>query len=124
MILREPVLISTVTASVPDDMPLSGILKAVFPMGSMTGAPKVSAMRLIERYERTRRGLYSGTVGYITPKGNFDFNVVIRSVLYNALNGYVSVQAGSAITYGCDAEAEYAECQLKAKAMLQALRGL
>lgn len=117
-------MISTVTASVPGAASFSDIIRAVFPMGSMTGAPKVSAMQLIERYERTRRGWYSGTVGYITPKGNFDFNVVIRSILYDERTRYVSVQAGSAITYDCDAAAEYDECRLKAKAMLQALQGL
>lgn len=92
-------------------------------MGSMTGAPKVSAMHLIEKYENFKRGLYSGAVGYITPKGNFDFNVVIRSILYNSDKKYVSVPVGSAITHYSIPEQEYQECLVKAKAMLEALKG-
>jgi len=114
-------MISTVTCTIPQDLSFSEIIKAVFPMGSMTGAPKIAAMELIEQYEPTKRGLFSGAVGYMTPKGNFDFNVVIRSILYNEQNQYISIQAGSAITIDCDAEKEYEECLLKAKAMLEAL---
>lgn len=101
----------------------SQILRDAFPMGSMTGAPKVMAMQLIEQYERTRRGLYSGAVGYFDPAGDFDFNVVIRSILYNAESGYVSVQVGGAIVFDSDPEQEYEECLLKAEAMLKALEG-
>ncbi|MFN8296850.1 MAG: anthranilate synthase component I family protein [Chitinophagales bacterium] len=115
-------MISTITCSIENNLTFSEIIKAVFPMGSMTGAPKIAAMQLIEKYEATKRGLFSGAVGYITPKGNFDFNVVIRSILYNSANKYVSIQAGSAITIDCDAEKEYEECLLKAKAMLEALK--
>lgn len=115
-------MISTVTCTIPQNLSFSEIIKAVFPMGSMTGAPKIAAMQLIEKYEPTKRGLFSGAVGYMTPKGNFDFNVVIRSILYNEQNQYVSIQAGSAITIDCDAEKEYEECLLKAKAMLEALK--
>ncbi len=115
-------MISTVTSTIPQDLSFSEIIRAVFPMGSMTGAPKIAAMQLIEQYEPTKRGLFSGAVGYMTPKGNFDFNVVIRSILYNSINKYISIQAGSAITIDCDAEKEYEECLLKAKAMLEALR--
>ncbi|RMF28776.1 MAG: aminodeoxychorismate synthase component I, partial [Bacteroidetes bacterium] len=93
-----------------------------FPMGSMTGAPKVRAMELIEQYEATRRGLYSGSVGYLAPDGDFDFNVVIRSILWNARNGYLSFHAGSALTAAADPRAEFEECLLKAEAMMQALR--
>jgi para-aminobenzoate synthetase component 1 len=114
-------MISTITCNIPQNLSFSEIIKAVFPMGSMTGAPKIAAMQLIEKYEQTKRGLFSGAVGYITPKGNFDFNVVIRSILYNSTNNYISIQAGSAITIDCDAEKEYEECLLKAKAMLEAL---
>ena len=114
-------MISTITCNILQNLTFSDIIKAVFPMGSMTGAPKIAAMQLIEQYESTRRGLFSGAVGYITPKGNFDFNVVIRSILYNSTNQYVSIQAGSAITIDCDAEKEYEECLLKAKAMMEAL---
>jgi len=115
-------MISTITCNIPKNLAFSDIIKAIFPMGSMTGAPKIAAMQLIEQYEHTKRGLFSGAVGYITPKGNFDFNVVIRSILYNEQNKYVSIQTGSAITIDCDAEKEYEECLLKAKAMLEALQ--
>lgn len=115
-------MISTVVCQVDKDLPFTEIIRATFPMGSMTGAPKFSAMHLIEKFEETKRGLYSGAVGYITPLGNFDFNVVIRSILHNASNGYTSVQVGSALTIDCKAEYEYHECLLKAAAMMEALR--
>ena len=91
-------------------------------MGSMTGAPKISAMKLIEQYESTKRGLYSGAVGYVSPGGDFDFNVVIRSILYNSENKYLSFMVGSAITDKAQAEQEYEECLLKAKAMFETLQ--
>ena len=91
-------------------------------MGSMTGAPKVRAMELIEEYEKTKRGLYSGSVGYITPEGDFDFNVVIRSILYNRGSNYLSFQVGSAITAASDPEREYEECLLKAKGIFETLK--
>ena len=90
-------------------------------MGSMTGAPKISAMQLIEHYETSRRGLYSGSIGYVWPDGDFDFNVVIRSLQYRADTGYLSFQVGSAITYDSDPAREYDECLLKAKALLEVL---
>jgi para-aminobenzoate synthetase component 1 len=92
-------------------------------MGSMTGAPKVSAMQLIAKHEITERGVYSGAIGYIEPSGDFDFNVVIRSVQYDASSQYVSCHVGGAITALCNAEDEYNECLLKADAVLGALRG-
>lgn len=114
-------MISTVSGRLrPEAHPLDA-LRDAFPMGSMTGAPKVMAMELIERYERSRRGLYSGAVGYFSPNGDFDFNVVIRSILYHAAAGYLSIQAGGAIVYDSVPEKEYEECLLKAEAMLQAL---
>ena len=79
------------------------------------------SMELIERYERTRRGLYSGAVGYFAPDGDFDFNVVIRSILYNAATRYVSAQVGGAIVYDSVPEEEYEECMVKAEAMMRAL---
>jgi para-aminobenzoate synthetase component 1 len=88
----------------------------------MTGAPKIKAMELIDQYEQAYRGLYSGAVGYITPEADFDFNVVIRSILYNAQNRYLSFQAGSAITYDAQAPQEYEECLLKAKAIKSILQ--
>ena len=90
-------------------------------MGSMTGAPKVSAMQLIEQYEKSKRGLYSGAIGYITPEGDFDFNVVIRSIMYNASNKYLSYQLGSGITFYSDPEKEWEECMLKGEAIKKVL---
>lgn len=114
-------MISTVRAELREDLHAVEAIRRTFPMGSMTGAPKVRAMQLIEQYEATRRGLYSGAVGYFTPQGDFDLNVVIRSIQYNAAKKYVSFMAGSAITQGSDPEREYDECLLKAKAMLEVL---
>uniref|UniRef100_UPI0037DC0DE7 anthranilate synthase component I family protein n=1 Tax=Zhouia sp. PK063 TaxID=3373602 RepID=UPI0037DC0DE7 len=115
-------MISTIRAEIQENQSLENILKALFPMGSMTGAPKLSAMKIIEDLEETKRGLYSGSVGYITPNGDFDFNVIIRSILYNEKNKYVSFSVGSAITAKSDAEMEYEECLIKAKAMLKVLQ--
>src|SRR5450759_1971366 len=115
-------MISTVCGTIDKHASLSDILKATFPMGSMTGVPKKSVMHLIEKYEKTKRGLFSGAIGYITPEGDFDFNVVIRSILYNSTNKYVSMQAGSAITFYSDAEKEYEECLVKIEAMKKVLK--
>jgi para-aminobenzoate synthetase component 1 len=114
-------MISTVTGTIDHDVSFPAIIKATFPMGSMTGVPKKRVMQVIEKYERTKRGLFSGAVGYINPEGDFDFNVVIRSILYNSTNKYVSIQAGSAITFYSDAEKEYEECLIKAEAMKKVL---
>ena len=92
-------------------------------MGSMTCAPKVMAMELIEKYENTKRGLYSGAIGYFAPNSDFDFNVVIRSIQYNESKQYLNFEVGSAITYDSDANLEYEECLLKAQAMMKALAG-
>ena len=114
-------MISTVVSEVEHTTSPIEILRTTFPMGSMTGAPKISAMNSIENLEETKRGLYSGAMGYFTPNGDFDFNVVIRSILYNAQNQYVSFSVGSAITSLSDPEKEYEECLLKAKAMFAVL---
>ena len=116
-------MISTVVCEADAQISVIQILKNTFPMGSMTGAPKIKAMELMEYYERSKRGIYSGAIGYINSDDDFDFNVVIRSILYNAANGYFSFHAGSAITYSADAEKEYAECLLKINALVQALNG-
>lgn len=94
-------------------------IKYSFPMGSMTGAPKLSALKLIDKHEHFRRGLYSGSIGYIDPQGNFDFNVVIRSIAYHQQKQYAQVAVGSAITIHCDPESEYAECLLKAEKLIR-----
>jgi len=114
-------LISTVISKVGTDKSPVEIIKTTFPMGSMTGAPKISAMQIIEDLEETKRGLYSGAIGYFTPDNDFDFNVVIRSILYNQENNYVSFSVGSAITALSIPEKEYEECLLKAKAMREVL---
>jgi para-aminobenzoate synthetase component 1 len=114
-------MISTVVSTVEDSTSPADIVKTTFPMGSMTGAPKISAMKIIEDLEETKRGLYSGAVGYFTPDNDFDFNVVIRSILYNAQNKYLSFSVGSAITSQAEPEQEYEECLLKAKAMFKVL---
>jgi para-aminobenzoate synthetase component 1 len=114
-------MISTIVSEVENTTSPIEILRTTFPMGSMTGAPKISAMQIIEELEETKRGLYSGAVGYFSPTGDFDFNVVIRSILYNAKNEYLSFSVGSAITSQAIPEQEYEECLLKAKAMFEVL---
>lgn len=114
-------MITTITAQFDAQHSLVDTLKTTFPMGSMTGAPKISAMKIIETLEETKRGLYSGAVGYFSPSGDFDFNVVIRSILYNQENKYLSFSVGSAITSQSVGEKEYEECLLKAKAMREVL---
>jgi para-aminobenzoate synthetase component 1 len=114
-------MISSVSGEQRDNTHWTEAIRATFPMGSMTGAPKKKVMELIERYEAARRGLFSGSIGYVKPSGDFDFNVVIRSVLYNAANKYLSFQTGSAITFSSDPEKEYEECLLKAAAIKKAL---
>jgi len=116
-------MISTVVSEVDADTNPVDIIKTTFPMGSMTGAPKISAMQIIEDLEETKRGLYSGSVGYIKPNGDFDFNVVIRSILYNETNKYVSYSVGGAITAKSEPLKEYEECLVKAKAMREVLEG-
>ena len=110
-------MISTVASKLDPQYSPVDVIKTTFPMGSMTGAPKISAMNIIENLEETKRGLYSGAVGYFTPEGDFDFNVVIRSILYNEENKYISFSVGSAITSLSVPESEHEECLLKAKAM-------
>jgi len=114
-------LISTVSCIVKKDIHPVDLIKNTFPMGSMTGAPKISAMKIMEELEETKRGLYSGAVGYFTPNGDFDFNVIIRSILYNATKKYISYSVGGAITAKSIPEQEYEECLLKAKAMKHVL---
>lgn len=115
-------MISTITSRLDSQYTGVEALRTTFPMGSMTGAPKISALKIIEDLEETKRGLYSGAVGYFTPSADFDFNVVIRSILYNEEKKYVSFSVGSAITSGSDPEKEYEECLLKAKAMFEVLQ--
>ncbi len=116
-------LISTVTGTLRPDRGLADAWRHAFPMGSMTGAPKIMALQLIERYERSRRGWYSGSVGYVAPNGDADGNVVIRSALYREADGLATVSAGGAITWDSDPAAEWAELQVKAAAVRAVLDG-
>lgn len=117
-------MISTVLGTLQPQRHWTDALEATFPIGSMTGAPKVSSLQLIEQYETVARGLYAGTIGYVTPTGDFDFNVVIRSLLYDASTQYLSCQVGGAIVFDSQALAEYEECLLKAQTILAALDGI
>ena len=112
-------LISTVVSEVDESTNLVDIIKSCFPMGSMTGAPKISAMQLAEKHENFKRGLYSGAIGFITPENNFDFNVVIRTAIFNSETNYLSYAVGGAITNLSNAEEEYQECLLKAERFLK-----
>jgi len=114
-------MISTIKGELSNETDFADVLKATFPMGSMTGAPKRKVMELIEQYEKTKRGIFSGCVGYIAPNKDFDFNVVIRSIMYNQTEKYLSYQVGSGITFNSNAENEYEECLLKAEAIKQVL---
>jgi para-aminobenzoate synthetase component I len=116
-------LISTISGTLKRDTRFTNIIEATFPMGSMTGAPKQRVLQLIEQYEPTARGLFSGSVGYITPDGDFDLNVVIRSLMYNETTQYLSYQVGSGITFYSNAEQEWEECLLKASAIKKVLTG-
>jgi para-aminobenzoate synthetase component 1 len=116
-------MISTISGSLKEEAGISEIIQATFPMGSMTGAPKVKVMELIDKYESSKRGIYSGAVGYISPQKDFDFNVVIRSIVYNQETSYISYHVGSAITFYSDPLQEYEECLLKAKAISQIFKG-
>lgn len=110
-------MISTISCELNPAIHFIDAIKNTFPMGSMTGAPKIKAMQLIDQYELSKRGAFSGSFGCINPNGDFDFNVIIRSILYNAETNYLSFQVGGAITYAASAEEEYEECVLKASAI-------
>ena len=115
-------MISTVSCELNPAIHFIDAIKNAFPMGSMTGAPKIKAMQLIDHYEQSKRGAFSGSFGCISPTGDFDFNVIIRSILYSKERNYLSFQVGGAITYAAKAEDEYEECLLKASAILQVLK--
>lgn len=114
-------MVSTISGKLNKDILFSEIIAATFPMGSMTGAPKKRVMELIDEYEQESRGLFSGSVGYITPDGNFDFNVVIRSIFYNTSDKYLSYKVGSGITFYSEAEMEWEECLLKGESIKKVL---
>ena len=115
-------MISTIRCKTGKDYTIEQIFDATFPMASMTGAPKIRAMQLIHEYESFNRGFYSGSIGVIDKQNNFDFNVVIRSIIYDEKNKSATIAVGSAITALSDAEKEWEECQIKAAAMLSVLQ--
>ena len=115
-------LISTIEAQIDVKTKFSKIITGMFPMGSMTGAPKIESMNIIDEYESTKRGLYSGSIGYIKPNKDFDFNVVIRSIIYDKLLKEINVSVGSAITFKSDPESEFEECLVKAEPMIKSLK--
>ncbi|ERJ59815.1 anthranilate synthase component I family protein [Sphingobacterium paucimobilis] len=117
-------LISTITGIKKTNLSDISVIKNLFPPGSMTGAPKISAMQLCDKYETSKRGVYSGAIGYFCPDGDFDFNVVIRTILYNQTEQYLSFHTGGALTYNAIVEDEYNECLLKASAINTALKKL
>jgi len=117
-------LISTITCKVKSTADFQAILNASFPMGSMTGAPKLNAMIIAEKLEKIKRSWFSGSLGYFKPNGDFDFNVIIRSLLYNAELQKLSIQVGGGITIKSEPEKEYQECLLKAESMLKVLSEL
>lgn len=115
-------MISTITAKAKYGIHVVDIIKSCFPMGSMTGAPKMRAMQLIDQYEKVKRSAFSGAVGYIDMHSQeFDFNVVIRSLFYDREHKTLSYNVGSAITFDSIAQFEYEECLLKAKAIKNVL---
>jgi para-aminobenzoate synthetase component 1 len=114
-------MISTISCELRDEIKLEDILRATFPMGSMTGAPKVKAMELIEKYEDFKRGIYSGGIGYLAPNGDFDFNVVIRSLVHNSISKTMTCAVGGAITAKSIPESEYEECYTKVNRLIHGL---
>ncbi len=114
-------LVSTIKCKLDKDKDWVDVLEKTFPMGSMTGTPKIKSMQLIEKFENFKRGIFSGTVGYIDPKQRFDFNVIIRSIIYDSLNKKISVPVGGAITAKSNPEQEYDECMIKSEAMFNSL---
>tara|TARA_B100001939_G_scaffold346792_1_gene366492 strand:+ start:156 stop:1301 length:1146 start_codon:yes stop_codon:yes gene_type:complete len=115
-------MISTISCDLKNNVSFGDIIKATFPMGSMTGAPKLRVMKLMDKYEPSRRGLYSGSIGKIKPNGDFDLNVVIRTLIYNKAKQLLSFHVGGAITIQSSAEDEYEETLIKAASLFKACK--
>ena len=113
-------LISTIEAETDDQANPVEILKQCFPMGSMTGAPKIEVMKTIDQLEEYRRALYSGAIGYITPEGNFDFNVVIRTAIIQG--NQLIYPVGGAITSDSESENEWKEAEVKARSITKVFK--
>lgn len=116
-------MISTISSELKTEAPFKEIIQATFPMGSMTGAPKIRTMELIEELESFKRGWFSGALGWIDEEGDFDFSVVIRSIIADLNTKKLYFGVGSAVTFDADPEQEFEECQLKAQAIFEILRG-
>lgn len=110
-------MVSTVSSELDSANNWMHAVKTLFPMGSMTGAPKIAAMQFIEELELANREWYSGALGYIDPMGNVDFNVLIRSIFYDSLQNKLAYYSGGAITIDSDTDEEYKEMMIKAKAI-------
>jgi len=114
-------MLSTVNCILKENVSLTDIIAATFPPASMTGAPKLKAIELIKKYELSPRGIYSGAMGFTDANGDFDFCVVIRTIIYNEKLKRLSFHVGSAITARCNPEEEWNECLLKAETLFKAL---
>jgi para-aminobenzoate synthetase component 1 len=112
-------LTSTIIGRLNEDKKAIDLLRAVFPGGSITGAPKVRAMEIIDEIEPTRRSVYTGSIGYLGFNGDIDLNIAIRTIIVKKNKAYF--QVGGAIVYDSDPEAEYQETLHKAKAMIDSL---
>lgn len=113
---------STVSAKIKEGITPIEVARSAFPMASMTGAPKIRAMQLIDETEDGPRGLFSGTLGFFAPDGSADLNVVIRTAFYDAATDRISIKTGSALTAACDLKMEWEECELKARSVINALQ--
>ena len=114
-------MISKIQCEIDTSTGIAEILRATFPMGSMTGAPKLAAMKHIDEVEEHGRGIYSGSIGYVCPNGDFDLNVIIRSFFHNGRTRKLAASVGGAITSLSNAEDEFVECKLKADALQRAV---
>ncbi|MEX0884170.1 MAG: anthranilate synthase component I family protein, partial [Cyclobacteriaceae bacterium] len=115
-------MVSTVSCTLKPGLTFEDIIARTFPMGSMTGVPKIKCMELIDHYEKFKRSWFSGTLGYIQPNGDFDFCVIIRSLIVDCSRKEFYFGVGSAITFDANAKDEYQECLLKADGIIKALK--
>jgi para-aminobenzoate synthetase component 1 len=114
-------LVATVTGELREDVKFADIIKATFPGGSITGAPKIRAMEIIDEIEPTRRNVYTGSIGYLDLNGNMDLNIVIRTIILK--EGKAFFQVGGGIVWDSDEESEYKETILKGEALQKAIEG-